>query len=476
MTALSALVAKRVAAAAALTGKRFALLVASSLVATSAIVAAGADRPAGSDLPAGRAARPQPRRQRSAGRRPAVEEPEEELETAGGSSPEPASGAEASFLRAAPGAGARTKREEEPAPEPEEGSRRPKNRSSRTGPDQARLRRLARQLRLPSRLRRGPARCPTWRHAAPAGQPADQLLAADGAARQRIATISGQPPNAATEPTARPSTTSRRPRDQQGRVRLRRRLRLPGRNALARRPARQRAASPGSAYMEGDGRPAHRRTGQLRLPRTRRRRSRRSPGGYSVAAQPVHPLPLAARPRRLRGQRRAADRAEKDLKRRRRRRRTSPTSPPTSATPASPASARKGRRRPPPRPTPGSPKLVPKILESPAYKKDGLLIVTFGEVNPPDPAAPPAPAPTRPAEDRRPAGLPASPPRARPTPPPTTPTRCCARARNSSGSTTWPAKPARPRSRSFAPPCWAKTAATDRPAAFWQRWFGHESR
>jgi hypothetical protein len=31
--------------------------------------------------------------------------------------------------------------------------------------------------------------------------------------------------------------------------------------------------------------------------------------------------------------------------------------------------------------------LVPKILASPAYKKDGLLIVTFGQANPPDPAA-----------------------------------------------------------------------------------------
>jgi phosphatidylinositol-3-phosphatase len=29
---------------------------------------------------------------------------------------------------------------------------------------------------------------------------------------------------------------------------------------------------------------------------------------------------------------------------------------------------------------------VPKILDSPAYEKDGLLIVTFGELNPPDPA------------------------------------------------------------------------------------------
>jgi hypothetical protein len=34
---------------------------------------------------------------------------------------------------------------------------------------------------------------------------------------------------------------------------------------------------------------------------------------------------------------------------------------------------------------------VPKILKSPAYKKDGLLIVTFNQVSPPDPALPAPP-------------------------------------------------------------------------------------
>lgn len=38
---------------------------------------------------------------------------------------------------------------------------------------------------------------------------------------------------------------------------------------------------------------------------------------------------------------------------------------------------------------------VPKILDSPAYEKDGLLVVTFGELNPPDPATS-TPAPTGP--------------------------------------------------------------------------------
>jgi outer membrane biosynthesis protein TonB len=43
--------------------------------------------------------------------------------------------------------------------------------------------------------------------------------------------------------------------------------------------------------------------------------------------------------------------------------------------------------------------VVPQIVESPAFKKDGLLIVTFGGVNPPAPAVegqPTPPAPTKP--------------------------------------------------------------------------------
>jgi hypothetical protein len=42
--------------------------------------------------------------------------------------------------------------------------------------------------------------------------------------------------------------------------------------------------------------------------------------------------------------------------------------------------------------------VVPEILESPAYKKDGLLIVTFGGVNPPAPPAAGEPAPAPPAD------------------------------------------------------------------------------
>jgi hypothetical protein len=42
--------------------------------------------------------------------------------------------------------------------------------------------------------------------------------------------------------------------------------------------------------------------------------------------------------------------------------------------------------------------VVPQIVESPAFKKDGLLIVTFGGVNPPAPAVEGQPAPAAPAK------------------------------------------------------------------------------
>jgi hypothetical protein len=41
--------------------------------------------------------------------------------------------------------------------------------------------------------------------------------------------------------------------------------------------------------------------------------------------------------------------------------------------------------------------VVPEILESPAYKKDGLLIVSFGGLNPPAPVAAGETAPPTPA-------------------------------------------------------------------------------
>ena len=76
---------------------------------------------------------------------------------------------------------------------------------------------------------------------------------------------------------------------------------------------------------------------------------------------------------------------------------------------------------------------VPKILASPAYKKDGLLIVNFGQVNPPPRSTRPSPHP-RTRSKSAPWCSRASSPPAPPTPSPTTPTRCCAPSRTSSTS------------------------------------------
>ena len=147
-------------------------------------------------------------------------------------------------------------------------------------------------------------------------------------------------------------------------------------------------------------------------PTTASTRSRAPPkhrrlGGYAAAAQPVRLLPLAARPRRLRGQRRAADRTRKGPEEGRLDAQLLLHLPqPLQRRGHRPVPAGSARQAPP-RPTPSSPQLVPKILASPAYKKDGLLIVTFGQANPPpiDPATGAPRPPRRPAESRRPAGL-----------------------------------------------------------------------
>ena len=127
---------------------------------------------------------------------------------------------------------------------------------------------------------------------------------------------------------------------------------------------------------------------------------------------------------------------------------------------------RRARPKAPPRPTPSSPQLVPKILASPAYKKDGLLIVTFGQANPaPIDRATGAPVAARPepAESRRAAGLAFLAARLAPTPSPTTPTRCCARPRTSSASPTSP-RPAAAKVKSFAPAAAGRKTAATEPA------------
>ena len=246
----------------------------------------------------------------------------------------------------------------------------PPRTGSRAG--QARLRRLARQLRLRRRLRRDaemPYLAATLR---PQGEPAEQLLKLldEAALPNSIAAISGQPPNAATKadcPTFTDFPPARRQQD---------RASSPATAASTRSETLSLGdqldiAQLHLARLHGrDGRPDHRRAGQLRPPRSRSSRGDR-PGRLLGEAQPLRLLPLAARPRRLLGQRRAAHRTEEGPEE------VEATTPNYSyispnlcnagvagQCPAgAPEGAGGGRRLPR--------ELVPEILESPAYKKDG---------------------------------------------------------------------------------------------------------
>ena len=279
---------RAVEAAASLTGKRFNLLVASSLVATAAIVAAAATsssdsgplaallgRSLAADTtpiastrarapeavagPAGSSARSRPGPGRRFARRLA------------GTAARTGAGA---GTRARTGTGSRTARPRPEAPAPEAGqikhvfvvSLASSGYDAAFGSDAADA--------LPGG------------HAAAPGRPAQRLLAARPSAAAELDRRRQRPAADAPddqEPTA-PTTAA---------------LRLPGRNPDPGRPARPRPVHLARLHG-GHGRPETGQPDNCVYPATRRRRRRPLLGGYSVAAQPVRLLPLAARPRRLR--------------------------------------------------------------------------------------------------------------------------------------------------------------------------------
>ncbi|HEX3239355.1 MAG TPA: alkaline phosphatase family protein [Solirubrobacterales bacterium] len=388
MTALSALFAKAVAAAAALTGKQFALMVASSVVATSGILAAGLTTTS-SDLGpiAGLLGRDLASSQAPAVSE-AAEEPEEELETASGPPP-PASGGEASSSGSLP-APAPTE-EEAPAPEPEEEATTPEEPPVEPGPIQHVF---VVNLASPG-YEAAFGATPTMPYLATTLRPQGSLLSNyslldSAASANTIAQISGQKPNAATKadcPTNDnfPASASA---DKAGFV--------SGDGCvypvatLSLGDQMTSATVKWRAYMESmvdptTGAPAncvYPEPGAAEVPVL---------GGYAVRLNPytrfhslldlgdcqANDVPLTE--------------FDKDLKK-------------TESTPnfsyISPNLCNAGVAGQCPAGTPQGAAaadaflatLVPKILKSPAYKKDGLLIVTFNQVSPPDPALP-APAP-----------------------------------------------------------------------------------
>jgi hypothetical protein len=383
VSAFSALAAKLIAATAALSGKQFALMVASSLVATSGIVAAGLTT-SSSELPlAGLLGRDLAANEAPLAAEPAAE-PEEELETAGGSPP-PASGAGAAPSGSLP-APAPTE-EEAPAPEPEEEPT-PEEPATEPGPIQHVFVVNLASSGYEAAFGATPA-MPYLATLRPQGSLLSNYSLLDGAASSNsIAAISGQRPNAATKADC-PTNDNFPPTASANAAGI-----VAGDGCiypvatLSLGDQMTSATIKWRAYMESmvdpaTGAPAncvYPEPGTAEVPVA---------GGYAVRLNPytrfhslldlgdcqANDVPLTE--------------LDKDLKK-------------ADSTPSfsyiSPNLCNAGVAGQCPA---GAPQgaaaadaflatLVPKILKSAAYKKDGLLILTFNQVSPADPAAPPA--------------------------------------------------------------------------------------
>ncbi len=386
MTALSALLAKAIAATAALTGKQFALMVASSVVATSGILAAGLTT-SSSDLGPLAALLGRDLASSEAPLAEVAEEPEEEeLETASGSPP-PASGGEASSPSSLP-APAPTGEEDEPAPEPEEETT-PEAPVAEPGP----IQHVFVVNLASSGYEAAFGATPAMPYLATTLRPQGSLLSNyslldPAASANTIAQISGQKPNAATKadcPTNDnfpPTASADKGGFMSGDGCIYPVATLTLGDQMTSETIKWRA------YMEGmvdptTGAPAncvYPEPGTAEVPVA---------GGYAVRLNPytrfhslldlgdcqANDVPLTE--------------LEKDLRK-------------TESTPnfsyISPNLCNAGVAGQCPVGTPQGAAaadaflaaLVPKIIKSPAYKKDGLLIVTFDQVSPPDPALPAA--------------------------------------------------------------------------------------
>lgn len=387
MTALSALVAKAIAAAAALSGKQLALMVASSLVATSGIVAAGLTTSNDLGPLAGLVGRSLASNEAPAPAETAVEPEESAAEPAGGS-PLPASGGGAASSGPLP---APAPSEPETTPEePKEPEPTPEEPVVEPGPIQHVF---VISLASPG-YEAAFGTAPTMPYLATTLRPQGSLLSnyslLDSAAvSNSIAAVSGQRPNALTKADC-PTYTEFPPTAAANSGGF-----VPGDGCIYPVETMGLADQITSAqirwhaYMEGmtdaAGAPdtcVHPEPGAAEAP---------TPGAYSSRLNPfvyfhslvdlgdcsMNDVPLTE--------------LDKDLKKVE----TTPNYSYISPTPCNagvvgqcPAGAPQGAAAA----DAFLAALVPKILKSAAYKKDGLLIVTFNQVSPPDPALP-APAP-----------------------------------------------------------------------------------
>lgn len=386
MTGISALVAKAIAVAATLTGKKFALMVASSLVATTEVLAAGLTSSSNDLGPlAGLLGR-----NLAAGEAPASAEPEAEPEAAAESadgSPQPASGGGASSSGSLPTPAPTEAEAETPSEEPEEEAPAPEP-EAQPGPIQhvfvvalasagyeASFGTAAQMPYLAGTLR-------------PQGNLLSNYTLLDGAAASNtIAAVSGQRPNALTKadcptfadfpPTAAANAGGFVSGDG---------CFYPV-ETLSLGDQITSAQIRWHAYMEGmtdeAGAPdtcVHPEPGATETPAL---------GGYSSRLNPfvhfhslvdlgdctMNDVPLTELDKDLKKVETTANYSY-----------VSPTPCNAGVVGQCPAGAPQGAAAA----DAFLAAVVPKILESPAYEKDGLLIVSFNQVSPPDPAAPAA--------------------------------------------------------------------------------------
>ncbi len=363
-----------VAGAASLTGKRFGLLVASSLVATSAIVAAGMTSGA-SGL--GPLASSLLGRSLAADRAPVVEEaaPEPEPEAEASEAVEPSPEPEAS-------AAAEPEAAPEPAPEPEpEAEEEPEPEPEAPAAEIGPVKHVFVVSLASSGYDAAFGAAPQMPYLASTLRPQGDLLTNfklldDAALPNSIATISGQPPNdqtkadcpTYTEKCAYPVETLT-VADQVYGIQFKWKAYLEGMTDPSGAPANCVHPEPEAAEVA-------------------------VPGGYSAKLNPfVHFHSLLDLGDCATNDVPITD-LEKDLKKADSTANYSYISPNLCNAGYSgqcPAGAPEGAAAA----DAFLANLVPKILASPAYKADGLLIVTFGAANPvpnPDPALPPTPA------------------------------------------------------------------------------------
>jgi hypothetical protein len=377
MKALKLQFQRAMAAAATLTGKRFGLLVASSLVATSAIVAAAMTSSTGTGPLAGLLGR-----SLAADTTPALTEPASEPEVAAssaGHSAQPAPSAESSSSAPAPAPISSPAPAPAPAPASEPEIPAPTT-PAEPAPEAGRIKHVFVISLASSGYEAAFGSTPQMPYLAGTLRPKGDLLSGyslldKAALPNSIATVSGQRPTAQTKGDCQNYESCVYPAET---------LTLADELSIAKFSWR--------AYMEGmaspeTGQPANCVYPQPGAPAE-------TTGGYAARLNPFvyfHSLldlgdcaaddvPLTE--------------LEKDLKK---------TDSTANYSYISPNLCNAGVTGQCPEGTPTGAaaadaflaQLVPKILASPAYKKDGLLMITFGQANPADPAAP-APAGSNP--------------------------------------------------------------------------------